>query len=62
MTSSAGPDSMMAGAEVGPELMQMLGSFTIVRMTSMMGAAGLKPTKEMLLGLNAELNKIKKPE
>jgi len=62
MTSSAGQDSMMAGMDVSAELMQMLGSFTILRMTSMMGAAGLKPTKEMLLGLNAELNKIKKPE
>ena len=62
LTSNAGPDSMMGGAEIGPEIMQMLGSFTILRMTGMMGAAGLKPTKKMLLGLNAALNQIKKPE
>ena len=62
LTNNAGSDSMMAGAEVGPELMQMLGSFTILRMTSMMGAAGLKPTKESLLELNEALNKIKKPK
>ncbi len=60
MTSSAGNDSMMAGVEFGPELMQMMGSFTILRMTSLMGAGGIKPNKEQLLSLNAELNKIKK--
>ena len=62
LTSNAGPDSMMGSAEIGPELMKMLGGFTILRMTGMMGAAGLKPTKKMLLGLNAALNQIKKPE
>ena len=62
LTNNASSDSMMAGVEVGPELMQMMGSFTILRMTSMMGAAGLKPTKESLLELNKALNKIKKPE
>ena len=60
MTENAGNDSMMSGIEVSPELMQMLGGFTILRMTSMMGAAGLKANKEQLLALNAELNKIKK--
>ena len=62
LTNNASSDSMMAGVEFGPELMQMMGSFTILRMTSMMGAAGLKPTKESLLELNKALNKIKKPE
>ena len=58
-------DSMMGdmGAEMvsGP-MMQMLGSFTVIRLTSLMGAANLKFTKEQLLGLNAALNQIKKPE
>ncbi len=62
LTANAGPESMMGGAEIAPEMMQMLGGFTILRMTGMMGAAGLKPTKKMLLGLNAALNQIKKPE
>ena len=62
LTNNASSDSMMAGVEVGPELMQMMGGFTILRMTSMMSAAGLKPTKESLLELNRALNKIKKPE
>ena len=58
-------DSMMGdmGAEMvsGP-MMQMLGSFTVIRLTSLMGAANLKFTKEQLLGLNVALNQIKKPE
>lgn len=62
MTESAGSESMMAGADFGPELMQMMGSFTVLRMSTMMGAAGIKPTKEQLLEFNAALNQIKKPE
>ena len=62
MTESAGSESMMAGADFGPELMQMMGSFTVLRMSTMMGAAGVTPTKEQLLEFNAALNQIKKPE
>ncbi|MBE5950639.1 MAG: glycoside hydrolase family 2 protein [Lachnospiraceae bacterium] len=51
------PAEMMAQAD---GMMQMLGSFTVLRMVGLMGAAGVKMTKEQLLGLNAELNKIKK--
>ena len=43
-------------------MMQMMGGFTIVRLSGMMGMMGINPTKEQLLGLNAMLNKIKKPE
>ncbi len=43
-------------------IMQMMGSFTVLRMSSMMGMAGITPTKEDLLDLNAKLNKIKKPK
>lgn len=51
------PAEMMAQAD---GMMAMLGSFTVLRMVGLMGAAGVKMTKEQLLGLNAELNKIKK--
>ena len=61
MTENAGSESMMAGTDFGPELMQMMGSFTVLRMSTMMGAAGIKPTKEQLLGFNEALNQIKKP-
>jgi len=63
MMASGGKDSMMGGGfELTPALMQMMGGFTIVRLMSLMGAANVKVTKEQLLGLNAMLNKIKKPE
>ena len=45
----------------GGAMMQMMGSFTVLRLTSLMGAANVKFSKEDLLGLNAQLNKIKKP-
>ncbi len=60
-----GDDTMMGnmGAEMmsGP-MMQMMGGFTVLRLANLMGAANLKFTKEQLLGLNAALNQIKKPE
>ena len=42
--------------------MQMLGGFTVLRMTSMLGMVNVSFTKEELLALNAQLNKIKKPK
>ncbi len=45
----------------GGAMMQMMGGFTVLRLTSLMGAANVKFSKEDLLGLNATLNKIKKP-
>ncbi len=43
------------------KMLKMLSSFTVLRMIGMMGTAGLEPmTKEEMLELNAELNKIKK--
>ena len=51
-----------AGFEVGPSMMEMMGSFTVIRLTSLMGAADVTFTKEELLELNAKLNKIKKPK
>ena len=41
---------------------QMLGGFTVLRMTSMMGMANVSFTKEELLKMNAKLNKIRKPK
>ncbi len=48
--------------QMSPEMMAMLGSFTVLRLTSLMGAAHMSLTKEQLLDLNAKLNTIKKPE
>ena len=42
-------------------MMQMMSGFTVLRLTNLLGTAGVKFTKEQLLGINAQLNKIKKP-
>ena len=44
------------------DMMQMLGSFTFLRLSGMIGMVGVNFTKEDLLDLNAKLNKIKAPE
>ena len=43
-------------------IMQMMGSFTILRLSSMVGMMNLSFTKEELLKLNKQLNRIKKPK
>lgn len=60
--AKAGGENTMVGAELSPEMMKMMGGFTLIRMINMMGTMGLKPTKAELLELNASLNQIKKPE
>ena len=62
MTVGGGADSMMAGFEFNEGMMQMLNGFTVIRLTSLLGTAGIKMTKEQLLEINAKLNQIKKPE
>ena len=43
-------------------LMQMLGGFTVLRLSSMMGMANISFTKEELLNMNKKLNRIRKPK
>ncbi len=43
-------------------MMDLVGSFTVLRMTGMTGIIGISFTKEELLTLNARLNKIKAPK
>ena len=43
-------------------IMDMMGGFTVLRMTSMVGMVGISFTKEDLLKLNAQLNKVKAPK
>ena len=51
------------GFEMSDEIMSMMGGFTVLRLFSLMGSMmDVKFTKEQLLGLNAQLNTIKKPE
>jgi len=51
------------GFEVGPEMMSMMGGFTVLRLFTLMGGMmDVKFTKEQLLDINAKLNKIKRPK
>ena len=61
MMAGAG-QGMAAGFELNENMLQMVGGFTVIRLTSMLGAANINLTKEELLCLNAQLNQIKKPE
>jgi len=52
-----------AGFEVGPEMMAMMGGFTVLRLFTLMGGmADVKFTKEELLTLNKKLNRIRQPK
>ena len=48
------------GFEINEGMMQMMGGFTVLRLTNMLGMMNMSMTKEQLLELNAKLNKIKK--
>ena len=52
--------AMGEGAQMSESMMKMMGGFTVLRLTSLLGAANVKFTKEQLLGLNAQLNQIPK--
>ena len=55
-------EKVMGGFEMNDGMMQMLGGFTVLRLSGMIGTMGINLTKEDLLTLNAKLNKIKKPK
>ena len=64
---NSGEDKKSGGFEVDLKsgdsgLMQMMGSFSVLRLTSMMGMMNISFTKEELLKMNKKLNKIKKPK
>ncbi len=50
------------GFELNEDMMQMMGGFTVLRMSSMVGMMNISFTKEELLKMNAQLNRIKKPK
>ena len=54
-------EKVMGGFEMTGPMMDMMGGFTVLRLSGMIGTMGVNLTKEDLLGLNAKLNKIKKP-
>ena len=48
--------------KAGGGLLDMLGGFTVLRLTIMMAMANISFTKEELLVMNKKLNRIKKPK
>ena len=60
-------DKKSGGFELGGQkgtsdgLMKMMGGFTVLRLTGMMGMMNVSFTKEELLKMNKQLNRIKKP-
>ena len=53
-------ETKAAGFKLSPEMLDMVASFTILRLSGMVGMANITLTAEDLLKLNAQLNKIKK--
>ena len=59
---SGGKAKEKSGFELSEDMMQMMGGFTVLRLTSLMGMMDLSWTKEELLAMNKELNRIRKPK
>jgi len=60
--SKKGEKPKAAGFEINDGLLQMMGGFTVLRLTSMMGSMNVNFTKEELLKMNKQLNRIRKPK
>ncbi|MBQ7323032.1 MAG: glycoside hydrolase family 2 protein [Clostridia bacterium] len=50
------------GFELSGDMMQMMGGFTVLRLTSLIGMLNISFTKEELLKMNKQLNRIRKPK
>ena len=50
-----------SGFEMTEDMMKMMNGFTLLRLTSLMGAMEVKFTKEQLLEMNEKLKQIRKP-
>ena len=59
---SGGDKTAMGGFEINEGMMQMMGGFTVLRMTNLMGNMNITWTKEELLKMNKQLNRIRKPK
>lgn len=56
---SSGREKKAAGFDVNASMLQMLGGFIVLRLTSMIGMVNINFTKEELLEMNKQLDKIK---
>ncbi len=57
---SEGAEKKKGAFQLSPEMLEMMGGFTLLRMTSMASMMNVEFTKEELLRMNRELNEIKK--
>ena len=57
-----GEKSVMGGFQVNDTMMSMLGGFTFLRLSGMIGMMGINLTREELITINKKLNKIKRPK
>ncbi len=57
-----GEKTKAAGFELSEDMMKMMGGFTVLRLTSLVSMMNISFTKEELLKMNKQLNKIKKPK
>ncbi len=62
MGGKKGEKKEAMGFELSEDMMKMMGGFTVLRLSSMVGMMNISFTKEELLKMNAQLNKIKKPK
>ena len=60
--SKGGSMGGKGGIKLGTNVMDMLGGFTILRASNMVGMVGAVVTKEQLLKINRKLNRIRKPK
>ena len=60
--SGGGKGGMNLDLSTMGNMMDMLSSFTMLRLAGMLGMVGVSYTKEELLALNEQLSKIKKPK
>ena len=59
---SGGEAKKASGFELSEDMMKMMGGFTVLRLTSLIGMMNITFTKEDLLKMNKQLNKIRKPK
>ena len=62
MGGKKGEKKKAMGFEINEDMMQMMGGFTLLRLTSMVGMMNISFTKEELLTLNKKLSRIKAPK
>ncbi len=62
LSSGKGEKKKAAGFDINEGMMQMLGGFTVLRLTGMIGMMNINFTKEELLKMNKQLNRIRKPK